>query len=100
MKIEVETLRAAVDRNRTTWVYLEGKKVYQPNSKVTHPNSVEGLDIGLAALLTLPPSGEQAGSFNHLRGWKRVPARRSRTPPKKHPVDSRRTAFRPQSPKP
>ena len=64
MKIEVETVRAAVDRNRTTWVYLEGKKVYQPNSKVTHPNSVEGLDIRLAALLTLPPSGEQAGSFN------------------------------------
>jgi len=49
MKIEVETLRAAVDPHRTTWVYLEGQKVYEPNSV--------NLVVRLAALLALPPGG-------------------------------------------
>jgi hypothetical protein len=49
MKIEVETLRAAVDRTRTTWVYLEGQKVYEPDAA--------RFVVRLAALLALPPNG-------------------------------------------
>jgi hypothetical protein len=49
MKIEVETLRAAVDRDRITWVYMEGQKVYAPDSG--------SLVVRLAALLALPPRG-------------------------------------------
>jgi hypothetical protein len=49
-KIEVETLVAAVDHNRTTWVYLGGQKVYEPNT-------LDRLTVRLAAVVALPPRG-------------------------------------------
>jgi len=52
VKIEIETLRAAVDHNRTTWVYLGGQKVYE-----YEPNTVDRLVVRLAAVVALPARG-------------------------------------------